>query len=84
MRTTADIIALWPSVAAFARDIGIKPAHAQTIKARGSLPSAYWAAARAAAARRGIEGITIDALASLAAARLNGTGAASSSRLQNK
>lgn len=56
---------LWPSVADFGRDIGIKPSHAQTIRVRGSIPVEYWPAIIRAAAERGIEGVTADSLMAL-------------------
>lgn len=60
--TVAALMGLWPSDADFARDIGIKPSHGQTIKLRGSLPVDYWPATIAAAARRGFGGVTAELL----------------------
>lgn len=70
MHTIAEVLARWPTDADFARDIGVKPNHAQTMKVRNSIPSAYWSQIVAAAAARGIEGVTLELLASIAAAKL--------------
>jgi hypothetical protein len=56
---------LWPTVAEFARDIGIKPTHAQTMRVRGSIPVEYWPNILAAAKARKLGGITADALMKL-------------------
>jgi hypothetical protein len=72
MDTFAAIMAAWPTDADFARDIGIRPNHGQVMKARGSIPPGYWPdVVRAAEARR-IEGVTIERLADIAAARRRG------------
>jgi hypothetical protein len=63
-----DVIGLWPSVADFAGDIGIARKHAQTMKDRKSIPAPYWAKVMAAAAARGIVGVTLERLAEIAEA----------------
>lgn len=55
MRTPADIIALWPSIGAFAADIDVTAKHASQMKFRNSVPLAYWPRMVAAAAERGID-----------------------------
>lgn len=59
MKTFGDLLALWPSDAAFARDIGVRPNHLQTMKARRSLPAEYWPVAVAASEKRSIPGVSI-------------------------
>ena len=60
-----DIIRLWPTLAEFARDIGIKPSHAGTMLVRGTIPPSHWSRVVAAAAERGLSTVTLDALSSL-------------------
>ncbi len=51
----SQIISLWPSPASFAEDIGLlSENHARTMKARNSIPRAYWPEVIEAAARRGL------------------------------
>lgn len=59
------LLGRWPSVAEFARDIGINPSHAQTMKTRGSIPVDYWPATIVAAKQRHIEGVTAEHLLKL-------------------
>lgn len=64
MLTVTDIIAKWPSAAEMARDIGLRrPGHGAMMKMRGSIPAPYWSALVEAAEKRGIEGVTLEALA---------------------
>lgn len=69
MDTVASIMGAWPTDADFARDIGVKPNHGQVMKARGSIPPSYWPDVVSAARQRGIEGVTIERLAAMAASR---------------
>jgi len=62
LETVAQVMGLWATDAEFARDIGIKPSHAQTMKVRGSIPVDYWPDIIAAAERRGLAGVTADTL----------------------
>lgn len=63
MKTVSDIFDLWPSAAELARDIGLKrESHATVMKHRGSIPVVYWPQLIEAASRRGIEGVTFEAL----------------------
>jgi hypothetical protein len=63
------LIDAWPSLADFAADIRISENTAKGIRRRDNIPSAYWADAVIGAAQRGIEGVTLEALAALAKAR---------------
>jgi hypothetical protein len=73
MDTVTDIIAKWPSAAEMARDIGLRrPKHGAMMKMRKSIPIQYWAAIVDAAKRRGIEGVTLDALMLAHASSSNG------------
>lgn len=62
MKTVAELMDMWPTVADFGRDIGIKPSHAGVMKTRGVIPVDYWPAVIEAAATRNIEGISADLL----------------------
>lgn len=53
----------------FGLALGISRKHAATMKTRGSIPPEYWERLVAEAAARGIAGITLEALAKIAAAR---------------
>ncbi len=63
----ADVIDLWPSAEALAGDIGVRPGLPPVWKHRRAIPSKHWLAVAEAAAQRGIAGVTVDALAALAA-----------------
>ena len=49
--------------------IGVTTEHATAMKRRGSIPAAYWPRLIGAAADGGIEGVTYEVLAELAAKR---------------
>lgn len=57
-----DLIALWPSVAAFAVDIGCKPTTARQMKYRNNIDSVHWPQLVEAAKRRKLRGVTFDLL----------------------
>lgn len=65
--THADLINLWPTIVAFAGDIGVNYEAAKGMRRRGSVPSGYWRAMVVAARERGIEGVTYERLAEMAA-----------------
>ncbi len=65
-QTYFDLIELWPSAAALASDIGVKDGTVRAWKVRG-IPAGYWLEIVAAAAHRGISGITLEQLATIAA-----------------
>jgi|GEM_PF-2478680 len=56
----------WPSAEEFARDLRISGVRARAWKARNSIPSSYWRATVSAAQRRGISGVSLEALAQVA------------------
>lgn len=62
MKSLAALTALWPSVAEFARDAGIKPSHAHVMLTRGNISVGYWPAIIEAAEKRGLSGVTPEAL----------------------
>jgi hypothetical protein len=49
------------------RMISVTTEHAASMRRRGSIPSAYWLLLVTKAAERGIEGVTLEVLAKLAA-----------------
>lgn len=64
MASVVELIEKWPSVSAWARDIGLKrESHGTLMKMRGRIPVVYWPDMIAAAEKRGIEGVTNDSLA---------------------
>jgi hypothetical protein len=67
MTTYTEIIDRWPSLHTFADDIGVRYGTAQVMRYRGSISAKYWQRVVAAAADRGIEGVTLDLLASIKA-----------------
>lgn len=68
--THADLINEWPSLTAFAEDIGVPYVTAKAMRRRGSIPSGYWMRAVECAKERSIEGVTLERLAELAAKAL--------------
>lgn len=58
-----DLINKWPSLSAFAGDIGVSYGTAKAMRRRGVVPPEYWVAAVEGAARRDIAGITLSNLA---------------------
>jgi hypothetical protein len=65
MRTVDDIIALWPSAGALARELGLPYQTVAAWKARGSIPAAHWRALVSAAKRSGYYGVDLEALANM-------------------
>lgn len=68
-KSFSAIIALWPSLSDLATDLGVGYESAKAYKRRNSIPSEHWSALIKAADKRGIEGITAERLAALAANR---------------
>jgi hypothetical protein len=62
--THEDLIDKWPSVADFARDLGVKYQTARFMKKRNSIHPRYWSKVLQAAKDRRIRGVTLEALAS--------------------
>lgn len=66
MQRFSDILAEWPSHAAIEDDLGVKRGLPAVWRHRDSVPPEYWLALVDAAQRRGIEGVTLEALARIA------------------
>lgn len=66
MPSETSIIALWPSDADFAADLGVPLSLVRVWKTRKSIPKREWAPIEDAAKRRGIKGATCTDLARLA------------------
>lgn len=63
VETVAELMALWPSISDFARDINLKkPSHGTVMKLRGSIDVDHWPAVIAAAEKRAIADVTADLL----------------------
>lgn len=69
MDTFRTLIERWPSLSAFADDIGVIYVTAQGMHRRGSIPSEYWAAVVEGATKRGIAGVDLEILAAISAAK---------------
>ena len=65
MKTHNDIIDLWPTRAAFARDVGVYYGMAVGWNRRNNIPSEYWAHLVRAAKARGFHEVTTDLLAEI-------------------
>lgn len=70
MNTFEEVIEAFGGATALAEAIGIKPVHAQTMKARDSIPALYWRDVVDAARQRRIKGVTLDVLAQISSAKL--------------
>jgi hypothetical protein len=68
MDSFSDIIDAFQGT--FGEAIGVPDSHARAMKARDSIPDGYWSRTVVAAAAKRIEGITLELLAKLAAAKL--------------
>ena len=66
MKTYADIIDRWPSLRAFADDIGVPYGTAQLMRHRNGIAPRHWRRLEAAAQRRGISGVTVQLLSEIA------------------
>lgn len=58
-----EIINKWPSLSAFADDLGLQYGTAKAMRRRGSIPPENWLTTVNKAAEREIDGVTFDALA---------------------
>lgn len=63
------LIDRWPNLPTFAADIGVKYVTAQAMQRRDSVSAEHWPAMIAAAAKREIEGITLESLVEIKASR---------------
>ncbi len=68
------VIALWPSHAAFAADIGRRPGTVRMWSVRDMIPSECWAEVIGASKVRGIAGVTPDLFVDLASRRKTAAG----------
>ena len=67
VQTFTDIINAWEKPAHLAEDIGEEVGTVRQWRNRDTFPDRVWKAAVEAAARRGIEGVTLERLAAIAA-----------------
>lgn len=65
MKTLDDLFGLWPTVSDLARDIGRPVQTVASWKARKSIPGSEFLAITDAANKRGIDGVTVEAVARL-------------------
>ena len=65
--THAAIINKWPSLSAFADDLGIQYGTAKAMRRRGTIPSEHWLAIIIKASERKIEGVSLEVLAAAVA-----------------
>lgn len=63
-QTIPELIDKWPTIAAFAADIGCGYEAARKMRDRGSIAPEHWAAVISAAKAEGISGVTYEWLAS--------------------
>ena len=66
VQTFRGTVRLWPSAASLAADLGVSIEAVWKWTQRDSIPSDQWTALIAAAAARGIEGVSAEALAAAA------------------
>jgi hypothetical protein len=69
MKSFAEAINRWPSLRVFAEDIGVDYVTAQVMRHRDSISDKHWLRVVSAAEARGIDGVTLEFLAALKAAR---------------
>lgn len=62
MNPVSDLIERFGGPSTFAEAIGLPDSHVRTIKTRKSIPSDYWPQVVAAAAARGFDDVTYEAL----------------------
>jgi hypothetical protein len=67
METYTDICGLWGDDEAMADDVGATTGAVQKWRLRDKIPAGWWQAVVDAAARRCLVGVTLDALAEIAA-----------------
>jgi hypothetical protein len=64
-QTFRSIIDLWPSLQAFADDLGVKYVTAQLMRHRDSIASKHWRQTVISASHRNIPGVTLELLATI-------------------
>lgn len=67
METYTDVCALWEDDEALAADVGASEGAVQKWRLRDKIPAGWWQALVDAAVRRNLKGVTLDALAEIAA-----------------
>lgn len=67
MNTLDDLFGMWPTVSDLARDIGRPVQTVASWKARKSVPGSEFVPIASAAKARGIEGVSVEAIATLCA-----------------
>lgn len=72
MNSFASIIEAFGGGAKYGRAVGISDCHARVMKTRDSIPAEYWQDTVEAAERLGIDGVTFELLACLAARQRRG------------
>lgn len=70
MKTFREVIDLWPSISAFAADIGVSYVTAQVMRHRNSIAAKHWRSVVESAEERGLD-VTYELLASLKAGGSN-------------
>jgi len=70
MKTFRDVIDRWPSLQAFADDLGVAYVTAQVMRHRNSISSRRWQRVVECAVVRGIEGVSYEVLAAIKAGNL--------------
>jgi hypothetical protein len=71
MQSFSDIIAAFGGVVPFRDALGLPDVNVRQMKQRDSIPAGYWPRTVEEAAKRSIEGVTLELLARLAAAKLD-------------
>ncbi len=69
MNTASDFLDLWPSDSVLAKDMGLKYSAIRKWRERDKIPPGNWTLLVLHAQRRGIVGVTLEALAQHAALR---------------
>lgn len=75
MRSFASLIESFGGPARFAESVGVTASHAGVMKTRDSIPPEYWPRVVAAAQARGVNGVSYEALALIAASKREGAAA---------
>lgn len=69
MDSFTRVIELWDQQSDLAADLKVKPHRVRAMKSRDSIPDYYWVSLVKGAARRNIDGVTLERLAALAAGK---------------
>jgi hypothetical protein len=71
MNSFSDIIAAFGGVVPFRDAMGLPDVNARQMKQRDSIPAGYWPRVVDEAAKRSLDGVTLEALAEIARAKLD-------------